>query len=342
MDDIRKRLRGMDRGKLDASKPDFDSIPVIDIAPLFGADEAEIDRIADEIGDACRLSGFLYVTNHGIPEAVIAAAYREAGAFFALPLEEKLECDIQKQKRHRGYVPMGALNADPGNEGAVDLQEGYEVSLELPADDPDYLAGNIMAGPNVWPARPPGFRDAVYAYHAAALELGHMLFRGFARALDMPADWFEDKIDKPMAQLRLIHYPPGDDPANPERPGIGPHTDYECFTILSQNSPGLQVHNAAGEWVEAPPIAGALVINIGDMMTVWSNGDFVSTVHRVINTTGADRLSMAFFFGTNYDTVVAPLESCTGPGNPPRHKPVHAGDWQVRNIAAAYTYLDEE
>lgn len=239
-------------------------------------------------------------------------------------------------------MPTGALNADPGNEGAVDLQERYEISLELPADDPDYLAGHIMYGPNIWPANPPGFRDALYGYHAAALGLGRVLFRGFARALGLPGDWFADKTDKPMAQLRAIHYPPSDDPARPDRPGIGPHTDYECFTILAQDAPGLQVRNIAGKWVEAPPIPGALVINIGDMMTVWSNGEFVSTLHRVINRTGGHRLSLAFFFGTNYDTIVAPLETCTGPGNPPRHEPVHAGEWQVRNIAAAYTYLDEE
>ena len=340
MEELQARTRDLDRGELDARRLDFDSIPLIDIGGLFCGDPAQRRAVADTMGEACANVGFLYVTNHGVPQALLDAVYREADAFFSLPLAEKLECDIHKTRRHRGYVPMGGLNADPRNAGAIDVQEGYEVSVELPEDDPDYLAGNIMYGPNVWPRNPPGFRDAVYGYHEAMRKLGHTLFRGFALALDLPEDWFEDKIDKPMAQLRVIHYPPREGPVEAHRLGIGAHTDYECFTILDQSEPGLQVRNVAGEWIEAPPIPGAFVINIGDMLNMWSNDRFVSTVHRVINTSGRKRFSLPFFFGVNGNTVVAPLETCTGPDNPPRHEPVVSGEWTIANLAAAYTYLD--
>ena len=184
-----------------------------------------------------------------------------------------------------------------------------------------------------------GFRDAVYGYYEAILALGHALFRGFALALDLPEDFFEDKIDKPMAQLRVIYYPPRQGPPDPQRLGIGAHTDYECFTVLAQRDPGLQVQNVAGEWIEAPPVPDTFVVNIGDTLAMWTNDRFISTVHRVISPTDRKRFSLPFFFGLNHDTVVRCLESCMGPGNPPRHAPVTAGDVTVSNITAAYTYL---
>jgi isopenicillin N synthase-like dioxygenase len=336
---LQTRTRGLDRNKLGAKRLDFDSIPMIDIAALINGDKAARAEVACMIGEVCCNVGFFYVTNHGVAQSLIDAVWREADAFFSLPQEEKLKYDIHNIKRHRGFVPIGGLNADPENTGAVDMHEGYEVSLELPADDPDYLAGHVMYGPNVWPDNPPGYRAAVYDYYEAVLGLGHALFRGFAVALDLEENFFEDKIDKPMAQLRLLYYPPREGPPDAMRLGVGAHTDYECFTILAMTDPGLQVMNVAGEWIEAPPIPGAFVINIGDTLALWSNDRFVSTVHRVISPKGRKRFSLPFFFGLNHDTVVSCLETCQGPDRPPRHEPILAGDLTVANITAAYTYL---
>ncbi len=339
MERLQTRTRDLDRSALGARRLAFDAIPVIDIAPLLNGGPGARAEVARRIDDACRNVGFFYVANHGVPQRLLDAVYREADAFFSLPLDAKLEYDIHRIKRHRGYVPIGGLNADPRYQGAIDVQEAYEVSLELPADDPDYLAGHIMYGPNVWPDDPPGYRDAVYAYYEAVLDLGHALFRGFALALGLAEDFFEDTIDKPMAQLRVIHYPPRAGPPDPRRLGIGAHTDYECFTILAQSDHGLQVRNVAGEWVEAPPVRGAFVVNIGDTLAMWTNDRYVSTVHRVISPTTTKRFSLAFFFGLNHDTLVSCLETCQGPDNPPRHAPMLAGELTVSNITAAYTYL---
>jgi isopenicillin N synthase-like dioxygenase len=335
---LQQRTRSLDRSDLAAATIDFDSIPLIDIRGLFSPSPADHQRVADAIGTACRDVGFFYVTGHGIPQRTIDDVYRMAEAFFDLPLEQKLRYDSKRLRRHRGYVAMGDLAADPHDQTAFDLQEGYEVSLELPESDPDHRAGHIMYGPNVWPEAPAGFRPVVYQYFEAVLALGRTLFHGFALALDLEEDHFDTLIDKPMAQLRVLQYPRQPEPIDPRHIGVSAHTDYECFTILATSAPGLQVQNRAGQWIEAPPIPGAFVINIGDCMERWTNDIFVSTVHRVINRTAAKRFSLPFFFGANHGTVVSCLPTCSGPDRPPRYAPTTAGEWTVSNITAAYAY----
>lgn len=324
------------RETLEAERLAFERIPVIDLAPALGTDRAARMDTAKAIREACVGVGFFYIRDHGVAEAVTRRALAETERFFALPQAIKLEYDIARIGYHRGYVPVGGLSADPGK---VDLQEGFEVGLELPADDPDHTAGNPIYGPNVWPVELPAFRTHVYAYFEEMLTLGRRLFALFALALDLPEDYFEAEIDKPMAQLRLIYYPPsGDRAAKADVIGVGAHTDYECFTILWQNESGLQVQNPQGRWIEAPPIPGTFVINIGDMMQRWTNDLFVSTPHRVVSTSGRARYSLPFFFGANYETVVRCLETCCGPDNPPRHPPTKCGLWTETMHTYAYAY----
>jgi len=211
--------------------------------------------------------------------------------------------------------------------------------MELPEDDPDYLAGNIMLGPNVWPDNLPGFREEVYDYYEAVHQLGVTMFRAFEMTLGLPQGWFDDKITRPMGQLRLIYYPPQEGPIDPDQIGIGAHTDYECFTLLLQDQVGgLQVGNREGEWIKATPIPGAIVINIGDMLMRWTNGEFVSTPHRVINDTGKERVSFPFFFGANYDCVVSPLPQFTAADNPAKFPPTRCGLWTENMITDVYEY----
>jgi len=335
---LQARTLALDRSDLSVRTVDFDSIPVVGIEGLFSPEPGERQAVADAIGAACRDVGFLYLTDHRIPQAMIDQVYRVAESFFGLPSETKLRYDATRLQRHRGYVAIGGLAADPHDQGAYDLQEAYEVSLELPDTDPDHLAGHIMYGPNVWPDDPPDFQRTVYAYYQAVLDLGRRLFRGFALALDLPEDHFDRAIDKPMAQLRVVQYPPQPEPIDPRHIGVSAHTDYECFTILATSAAGLQVRNRSGEWIEAPPVPGAFVINIGDIMERWTNDTFTSTVHRVINRTGGKRFSLPFFFGANHDTVVTCLPTCQSAERPARYPTTTAGEWTVSNITAAYAY----
>jgi isopenicillin N synthase-like dioxygenase len=339
MTDLQARTRTIDRDDLSARKLDFDSIPLIDIADLRHRDREKRLAVAHQIRDACTLVGFFYIRNHGVSEELLRGVYAAACEFFALPAEDKLKVDIRKSDRHRGYCAMGELRADVNNPDAVDRQEAYEVSVELPADDADYLAGNPMYGPNLWPERPVAFRTQTSAYVDEMVRLGALLFQGFALALGLDEHWFDDKIIKPMGQLRVIRYPPQEPgPLDPKSIGIGAHTDYECFTILSQSAPGLQVRNAAGQWVAAPPIDGALLINIGDCMERWTNDRFRSTVHRVVNLSGRERYSLVFFYGANYHALIECLPVCQNETTPAKYPPVRAGEWTVRNIQAAYQY----
>ena len=340
MSDLQERTKtAIDRENLSARKLDFDSIPIIDIADLRHTDRNRRMAVATRIRQACEHVGFFYVKNHGVSEQLLSEVYAAAHEFFALPAEEKLIVDITKSNRHRGYCAMGVLQADVNNPQAVDRQEAYEVSVELPEDDVDYLAGNPMYGPNLWPARPAAFRTRTSGYVDEMIRLGSLLFQGFALALGLEERWFDDKITKPMGQLRVIRYPPQEPGLiDPKRIGIGAHTDYECFTILSQSAPGLQVQNTTGQWVAAPPIDGALLINIGDCMARWTNDQFRSTLHRVINLSGGERYSLVFFYGANYHAVVECLPVCLSETRPAKYPPVRAGEWTIRNIQAAYKY----
>jgi len=330
----------VNKRNLQAERFDFDRIPVIDIGATLGGDPDALRETAQAIREACINVGFFYVRNHGVPEWMTGAALTRTEQFFALSRNDKLKYDIARLGYHRGYVPFGALSADPDG---IDRQEGFEIGLELPRDDPDVRAGRRIYGPNVWPEEIPGFADDLYAYFIQMLSLGRRLFALFAVALDLPAQYFEAYIDKPMAQLRLIHYPPaaaGREAASAI--GIGAHTDYECFTILWQSDAGLQVQNRAGLWIGAPPIPGTFVINIGDMLQRWTNDLFVSTPHRVITRPGGARYSLPFFFATGYHAVVTCLDNCCGPDNPPHYPPTKCGYWTETMHTYAYAYRYED
>lgn len=172
--------------------------------------------------------------------------------------------------------------------------------------------------------------------------------RLFALALNLPETFFDDKFSsRPGIMGTVLHYPP-QPPSDPNRIGIGAHTDFECFTILYQmpNRPGLQVLNTAGEWILAPPIPGTFVVNIGDMLARWSNDVFRSTVHRVLNTTGLERYSLPVFCGPRYDAVVEPLESCVGIGEgrngEKRYGPITAGEYVFQRLAESRYGKEEE
>ena len=339
---LQERTLKLDRSDLDARTTSFDSLPVIDVGDLFSPDLARRQAVAQTMGQACRDVGFMYIVNHGIAQHDIDAVYAAADAFYALPDHIKQRYDINRLGRHRGYVAIGGLAADSHDAQAFDHHEGFEVGLELPETDADYRAGNLMYGPNVWPEELPEFRAVVYRYFEQVRGLGCQLFRGFALALDTPERYFDDLIDKPMAQLRVLRYPPQPQPIDPRHIGVGAHTDYECFTILASSAPGLQVRNSLGHWIAAPPLPGAFVINIGDILARWTNDVFLSTVHRVINSSGAQRFSLPFFFGANFNAEVSCLQSCQSEQRPARYAPITAGEWTVSNITAAYGYRADE
>ena len=206
----------------------------------------------------------------------------------------------------------------------------------MAADDPRARA-YFNFGPNVWPAGPPEFRAVMERYFAAMPEVSETLLRGLALSLDLPETHFADFAQDASATLRLLHYPP--QPANPEpgEKGCGAHTDFGALTLLLQDDVGgLQVWDHADAWIDARPIEGAYVVNLGDLIARWTNGRYRSTRHRVINSSGRERYSAPFFFVGNPQQRIEPLPGCLREGETPLHPPVTVDAHVRERYAATY------
>jgi len=317
----------------------FDIIPTIDLSPLRNGDANARAALAASVADACTRIGFFSITGHGVPEASVQRCFDAARRFFDRPADEKMRVHLRHSPHHRGYGGLLEEQVDPAS--GRDWHEAFDLSLDIPADDPEVLAGHFLCGPNQWPEDMPWFREALEAHFADMLRVGQLLFEAFALALDLPADHFTPMLRRPGAFMRVLRYPPQGLPRlpddGPESLGIGAHSDYECFTVLAQDVVGgLEVRNADGQWIAVPPQPGAFVVNIGDMMARWTNDRFASTLHRVVNRSGRARMSIPFFHGVDYDTRIETLPGCLRPGEAPRYAPVSAHDYVAGRLAQTY------
>ena len=312
------------------------TLPLIDVAALGGGDARAERETAAMVGRACRDIGFFYVVNHAIARAVTDGAFDAARAFFDRPTAEKLTVAITKSRHNRGYVPLAGEQLDPTKPG--DAKEAFNVGRELARDDPALVAGRPFHGPNQWPDDP-SFRAAMLAYFTAAQRLAERLHRGFAIDLDLAPDFFTPFIDRPLATLRVLRYPPHPGAFDGELWGAAPHTDYGNVTILAQDDTGgLEVQRRDGAWIPAPPIPDAFVCNVGDCLMRWSNDVYVSTPHRVVNRAGKLRHSMAFFFDPNDDAPVACLPTCASTARPARYPPITGADYLKERLDATYAF----
>lgn len=309
------------------SPTSFDTVPEIDVSGLSSQDPAVRAAVARELGEAARRVGFMYVSGSGVPNAVFDRMHKASQAFFDLPMDAKMAVYIGNSTNHRGYVPEGG---EVFAGGTADKKEAYDCARHRP----DRAGATALSGPNQWPDLP-GFSDAVSEYYEAVFEAGRAIMRGFALYLGEPEDFFDRVLTDPPSQLRLIHYPV--DESAVDRPGIGAHTDYECITLLKATQPGLEVLNGAGQWIDVPPRPGCFVVNIGDMLELWTNGLFVATTHRVRKVV-AERYSYPLFFSVDYDTVVEPLPKLRSPGEP-RREGLRAGDHLFAQTAQSFVYL---
>jgi isopenicillin N synthase-like dioxygenase len=309
-------------------------IPIIDVSDLGGSSaSAALRDVVADIGRACREVGFFYVKGHGVAPSLVDAAFARARAFFALPVAEKERISIRRSAHNRGYVAMQGEALDPSK--PADLKEAFNLGLDLAADDPEVIAGQPFRGVNLWPDQP-DFRETMLAYFDAAWLLGRQLHRAFALDLGLPVDWFEDKLDRPMATLRALHYPPRPASVAQGQLGAGEHTDYGNVTLLATDGVGgLEVRTRAGDWLAAPSIEGAFVCNIGDCLMRWTNDVYVSTPHRV-NAPGQERYSIAFFLDPNPEAIVAALPTCVSADRPANYPPIRAADFLRSRLDPTY------
>lgn len=310
-------------------------LPVIDLSPLLGGAPGGREQVAAAIGEACRTIGFFYVRHHGVAPALIDALYAMSRRFFALPLADKQALSITRSMNNRGYSAIGTESLDPSK--LADAKEAFNLGREPePGETVDPSAPS--QGRNLWPELP-GFRETASAYYTAMRRLCERIHEAIAVDLQLPPDYFAPYVDRPLATLRLLRYPPHPGRFDGSRYGAGAHTDYGNLTVLSQDEVGgLEVRTRDGRWIAAPPLPGCFVCNIGDCLMRWSNDVYVSTPHRVVNAGGRERYSIAFFFDPNPDARVACLPSCSSAARPARYPPITAAEHLRERLDATYAH----
>jgi isopenicillin N synthase-like dioxygenase len=311
------------------------TLPIIDFAGVRARDPAAQRTAARQIHDACTDFGFFYLANHGVPQPVIDDAVAVARRFFACPVEQKREVAINKN--HRGFSEIGGALMYGARK--PDRKEFYTIGLELPADDPSVLAGEPLRGPNNWPRFLPALRPAYYRYYEEIGQCGAALLRAVALSLEVDEGFFEKHYRKRLQRTQMIHYPPQPPDLGADEFGVAPHTDYGCITLLWQDDKGgLQVRDRKTRaWIDATPISGTLVINVGDLLGRWSNDRFASTPHRVINRSGEERYSIASFYDPDFAAIVDPRQLGASAAAC-RYQPVAAGEHILKRIADSFEY----
>jgi isopenicillin N synthase-like dioxygenase len=280
-------------------KPDM--LPLIDVSDLRSAAESKRLAVARRIHEACCRHGFFYISGHGISDSLQQDLYDCSAKFFANPNEQKMKIAMKHGgPAWRGFFPVGGELTS----GKPDMKEGLYFGEELPPSDPRVQQRVPMHGANLFPAQPADLRDVVLRYMREINELGQLIMGAVALSFGLSEDYFrQGMMREPLQLFRIFHYP-ADPHADPESWGVGEHTDYGVLTILKQDDcGGLQVRNAQG-WIDAPPIAGTFVCNIGDMLERLTQGIFKSTPHRVKNVSGRSRYSFPFFFDPDFSRPV--------------------------------------
>ncbi|WP_111895482.1 isopenicillin N synthase family dioxygenase [Acinetobacter sp. MB5] len=302
-------------------------LPLVDISKLSSPDLAERLTVAAALDRASKEVGFLYLTGTQFKPELFKALHESAKRYFAQDLQTKMNHYIGLSENHSGYVPIGE---ERFVENSYDLKEAYDVNY----DHLDIADRRPLIGPTQWP-NDPDFKTHVSNYYQHIKAVGQQIFQSFALALGLDEHYFDAHISKAPSQLRLIHYPFHADAQDQD--GIGAHTDYECFTLLLPTASGLQVLNKQGQWIDIPLLENTLVMNVGDMMEILSNGRYLATKHRV-KKVSEDRYSFPFFFSCDYDYVIQPITQ----NESPQYPALQCGEHLFNQTAQTFQYLKDK
>lgn len=313
-----------------AKELDQDIIPVVDISRL--RDGSDPGSVARELHAASQGLGFIYIKGHGIPDTSINAARDVAMRFFNTSDAGKSEIKISS--KHRGW--LGSGNAKMQDDAKSDLKESFiwgyqDEDGKTPEDHP-------LRGANQWPGFLPEMETAAMTYFRQAHDVAHHLMRGFALGLDLDPEFFLKTASHPLSRASFVYYPEQPETAGADQFGVGPHTDFGVLTVLCQDDVGgLQVQDANGDWVHAPPIEGTLIINVADLLSRWTDGFYKSTPHRVVNSSGRKRLSLVLAFDPDPETMID-AKSVFGPDHVAKEDPITCGDYLVWRFERAFSY----
>jgi isopenicillin N synthase-like dioxygenase len=313
-------------------------IPVIDYGPYFAGVPGALERVAAEVAHACENVGFFYALNHGVPDELIGRAFAASRRFHALALDEKLA--LKLNENNIGYLPINASvqGASTVHKATKPNQnESFFVSHDRAPGHPDVVAAKPLRGRNQWPCGQPDIRPDMMAYFEALGAMCDRMLPPFAVALGLQRDFFAPFFaDEAHAVARFLHYPP-QQTTEDNIFGQAPHTDNSFMTALARSDvPGLALRLPSGEWFAPPIIPGTFLINLGNIMRRWSNDRFLSTPHGVLNESGTDRYSIAYFHSPNPDSVIECLPSCANADNPPHYPPAVYRDLVLEFYRANY------
>ena len=322
-------------------------VPLVDLSGAFEPGRRR-DHAVEAIRRACEEVGFLVITGHGVSSETVQRIEEVSRQFFALRITEKMKLMCPEGNR-RGYKPLGGtlLASSRGVETPPDLCELYLVHR---FDDPEAArrAGlregrEAFFAPNVWPdpEQVLNFRETFETYYAVMEGLAARLMGLMALALGLNENWFDDKIADHVTALSAVHYPALDEAPLPGQYRRGPHSDWGSLTVLHHDGgPGLQIISPEGQWEDVPVVRGSFVVNIGDLMAMWTNDRWVSTVHRVVVPADdwPERISIAFFHQPTYDARIECIPTCTSTDDPPRHEPTTSGEWLESMIDKTTAY----
>ena len=301
-------------------------IPVVDITPL--RDGSNPASVAQALHAASTGLGFIYITGHGIPEDLISKARAGAYDFFRADPAQKEE--VRVSGAHRGWLARGGAKMQ--DDAKADLKESFIWGWQGGTSD-----GHPLRGDNRWPGFLPDLQTVSMEYFNAAHGVAHHLMRGFALGLDLPEDFFLRTADRPLSRASYVYYPAQPAELGADQFGVGPHTDFGVLTVLCQDDVGgLQVQGLDSEWVHAPPIPGSLIVNVADLLARWTGGAYKSTPHRVVNTSGRERLSLVLAWDPNPETMID--AGAVPNAGPDREEAITCGEYLLWRFGKAFAY----
>ena len=327
--DVRGEIRSDDEAIYLMDHPDSDEkIPTLDIAAYLADQPGGRDAAAAQLRDISSTIGFFYLKGHGIPQELIDGVFQQSRRFHALPIETKTKIPYFETGSFKsGYQPCTKddyqrTNINIINDAKPNLNAKFSINREGGSGGLSMTDEQRKARVNIWPENLPGFKETVSDYHARIEKLGRQFLPLWATSLKLPLDYFEKFFATPHLTMSLLHYPPQKEIGNRQY-GIAPHTDNALMTFLAQKDiPGLAVRMPSGHWRAVEPVPGTLLVNTGNLMVRWTNDEYLSTKHRVINTNTVDRYSIPVFFGPSGDALIEVLPTCQNAEHPAHYEPM--------------------
>ncbi len=322
-----------------------EEIPIVDVGAYLSGDIEAREQLAVDLRAIQESLGFYVIVNHGVPQDLIDRSFEQVAELFALPLETKMNYRVDYH--HIGYIPDKASVlrwSKVAENQKKDLNEAWAFMRERTPDDPKVIANVRHRGLNNWPEELPNFRTTLLEYQETMAVLAQKMLPVYARALELPADYFGEMFSLPEYYNRCAWYSPAE--TEEGQFALAPHADHSSITYLPlMDVPGLEVMAPSGKWIEIAPLRGGVVVNTGEFLNRWTNGRFIATPHRVVPPK-KDRYALTFFFNCNDETVANPLPTCIEPGAEPKYEPMSFHDFFITYMDGNYIYrtaeMDEE